>query len=452
MISTQPNAQLNPVASAKPGAASFAMSSGLANGSNPLPASDTAVADPMSVLQKTAFAEVTLQSGPKNHSSSAGGSNQGADKEPFSSVLADLEQAVVIPGELVSKGQDPVGRTSLPKPFNSGELPFDAEAEQDVSSSQSVTMISPPGALEAMLEPPLGHAQPSAQFTGKGLPQTGEALPPRVSPAVNKHIATKPTVRAAISEVPALTVALPRPISADIEEAGSALREKAVTQPATLAVSEAALTPSAAAPANLVPTTTSIAAPQQAPAPTHAPVQPAPAATPSLEQTIDHVADLREAGRAIRPEMTIRHGEFGTVAMRIDAAAAPADWRATLFARDPGFVPAVQAALAERAIAASSESSLAQNQSQQRGSDSGSHNSPNSQGGSQSSQQNSQSGFAGTFSGGDPRYGSSTGSSQGIAQPYLGEEGDGSSNRTAADQDDEPDALSHDAQGGALFA
>ncbi|MGB3471836.1 MAG: hypothetical protein WBA51_13525 [Erythrobacter sp.] len=452
MISTQLNAQPNSLASAKSGAASLAISSGLTSGSGPLPASDTALASPMNVLQKTPMAEVTLQSGPNNRLSAAELSAQGSEKEQFSSVLADLEQAFATPGEFVAKGQEIFGRASLPKPSDSGELSLQAEVEQDLSSSQPVTLFSSPGALQAMLEPPLGHPKQSTQLTGKGLPKTGGALPPEVSAIGNGTTANKNSAQAAISQVPALPVALSQPHSANVEGDASPLKETAVLQPASHPAPESASVPSAATPANLAPTTTSIAAPQLASAPTQSPLQPAPAATASLEQTIDHVADLREAGRAVRPELTVRHGEFGTVAMRIDAAAAPADWRATLFARDPGFVPAVQAALAERAIAASAESSLAQNQSQQRGSDSGSHNSPNSQGGLQSSQHNSQSGFGGTFSGGDPRYGSSTGSSQGTAQPYLGEEGDGSSDRAAADQGDDPDALSQNAQGGALFA
>jgi hypothetical protein len=120
-----------------------------------------------------------------------------------------------------------------------------------------------------------------------------------------------------------------------------------------------------------------------------APSEPSRAApSPQLEQTITAVGDLREAMRAVRPEMTLRHAEFGAVSLRLEAAGAQ-DWRVVLASRDPGFVPAIQAALAERPVAAAAETSLAGN-----GSQNGS---------------------------GEPRYGSSLGSGQGGSQPYSGQ-------------------------------
>lgn len=84
------------------------------------------------------------------------------------------------------------------------------------------------------------------------------------------------------------------------------------------------------------------------------------ASGPQQEQTIAQVSDLREALRAARPAMTVHHAEFGFVSMRLEQAA-PEQWRAVLAARDPGFVPAVQAALADRVIAAAADSAAPQN-------------------------------------------------------------------------------------------
>ena len=130
------------------------------------------------------------------------------------------------------------------------------------------------------------------------------------------------------------------------------------------------------------PVITAVAEPAAAPEPSRA------APSPELEQTITAVGDLREAMRAARPEMTLRHAELGAVSLRLEAAGAQ-DWRVVLASRDPGFVPAIQAALAERAVAAAAETSLA--------------------------------GHGGQSGSGEPRYGSSLGSGQGGSQPYSGQ-------------------------------
>ncbi|MEM6858474.1 MAG: hypothetical protein AAF559_11435 [Pseudomonadota bacterium] len=195
-----------------------------------------------------------------------------------------------------------------------------------------------------------------------------------------------------------------------------------------------------------------------------------------LDQVASQVADAREASRSLRPELTVRHSEFGTVAMRIEpsattAAAASAatpsalsDWRATLSARDPGFVPAVQAALADRSVLAASESGLLQSglsqqgQSQQgQSQNAGSQRSQDQGTGTNAFNAQANAGFGSASGGGsEPRYGSSPGGSQGPAQPYSGEEGDGGSRRTAANSGAETNGAGSnsagDARGGALFA
>lgn len=118
---------------------------------------------------------------------------------------------------------------------------------------------------------------------------------------------------------------------------------------------------------------------------------------PQQESAIAQVGELREALRAARPEMTLRHAEFGLVSLRIEAAGAN-DWRAVLASRDPGFVPAIQAALADRGIAAAAETA-----STNTGTNSGGN--PGQNGAS------------------EQRYGFSQGAGQGSPQPYLEQSG-----------------------------
>lgn len=179
----------------------------------------------------------------------------------------------------------------------------------------------------------------------------------------------------------------------------------------------------------------------------------APNASPPVlvERLVEQIADAREAGRTVRPELTLRHGEFGQVGLRIDAGSSTnvGEWRATLMARDPGFVPAVQAALGER-ISAASESGLSNNGAfSQRGNENG----PPSSGSNPSGQSGSQS--SATNGGGEQRYGSSTGEGQGPAKPYSGEEVVSGSSTAAADSlDTDTSSAADGASGtqGALFA
>lgn len=130
---------------------------------------------------------------------------------------------------------------------------------------------------------------------------------------------------------------------------------------------------------------------------------PSPASAADAEAVLDQIATLRDAARSARGDVVLRHGEFGTVNLRIDAAGAPGEWRAALTSRDPGFVPAVQAALAERVVAASSEAGA--NFSQQHGG-------------------NSSASGAGSGLGhgsGQSSYGFSQGGGQGSSQPYSGQ-------------------------------
>lgn len=135
---------------------------------------------------------------------------------------------------------------------------------------------------------------------------------------------------------------------------------------------------------------------------------PAPAASPppterasdqrgpgsQIESAIAQVGTLREALRSVSPAMTVQHAEFGAVSVRLEQAA-PDQWRAVLASRDPGFVPAIQAALETRAVAATADAS---------------GNLTHHHGASQNGA-------------GDQRYGASPNGGQGSSQPYLGQSG-----------------------------
>lgn len=86
------------------------------------------------------------------------------------------------------------------------------------------------------------------------------------------------------------------------------------------------------------------AAPASSPA-----TAPGPLEAARVEQLIDSLVDARESGRTARGEMNLRHGEFGAISLTLEQG--ESQLRATLSSRDPGFAPAAQAALAERAIA-----------------------------------------------------------------------------------------------------
>lgn len=139
---------------------------------------------------------------------------------------------------------------------------------------------------------------------------------------------------------------------------------------------------------------------------------------PQLADAIEQLAETRSAAQANKPELTLRHQEFGAITMRLDTTGG--DLRATLSARDPGFVPAIQAALFERVVAMSGEAATAGRNNDQTGSNSQSQG--NSQSGTSSgSQGNGHGQGQGQGWNSGAAYGSSTGSGQGTSQPYAGQ-------------------------------
>ena len=222
---------------------------------------------------------------------------------------------------------------------------------------------------------------------------------------------------------PGFGVATPVELNEDASPPSKASSSELVSPPASISNAKSASSGATQVAAPGIPSALSS---PNAPAVAGAPIGSSPAL---VERFVEQIADAREAGRAIRPELTLRHGEFGPVGLRLETGSSTniGEWRATLMARDPGFIPAVQAALGER-ISAASESGLSHNGAySQRGNENGSPSSGSNASGQSGSPSTTANG------GGEQRYGSSTGEGQGSAKPYSGEEALGGSNMAAAD-------------------
>jgi Meckel syndrome type 1 protein len=279
-----------------------------------------------------------------------------------------------------------------------------------------------------------GPAFPDAAVSatnGKIMPQAGDGLPAAsaepalpqaaVSPAEPASGITSGLVGAPIAAAPGTgTEASPE---AQPDSRPTARPDPASAQPQFQAQFQPDhLSQPSPAPATVTATPSIPFQPQSQP-PTQPAAQPL---APAIDQIAGQIADMVEAGRTLRPEFTLRHGDFGTVALRLDPGVGQNDWRATLSARDPGFVPAVQAAIAERGVMAASESALSQGLAGQNG---GNSSASGQQNGQQTGQHpgprggepgGAQSGAS--HGGQDQRYGSSTGSDHALAKPYSGEE------------------------------
>lgn len=319
----------------------------------------------------------------------------------------------------VAAGEPALLAASTPSDVPSGKIVPDPGAPLPPMSLSALpvgALSSRPGSDEALDGPEAAEIEPDfAALMPAGIAMP---LPDLVPPDPS---APDPALIAAL--IPASATA---PAAAPLDDAQSARGERAVVAravepekaptparvtstlpppedaapPLPASAAAAPLTPAAILPAPETPAPPSPLLAQALPPPPATLPTPAPeridalrAPSPQLESTIAQVGDLREALRSARPEMTLRHGEFGFVALRLEQTGAQ-DWRAVLASRDPGFVPAIHAALAERAVAAASASA-----------DGGSFL------GHQSAGQNGTS---------DQRYGASPNGGQGGSQPYLG--------------------------------
>jgi len=316
------------------------------------------------------------------------------------------------------------GEPALLAPPTPTNAPTGKNVPEPGASLPPLSLPTPPPAIRAMAVRPLSPSQ-----------DRDKALSVPEADAVEPEIVTLPNADTALLEPsapdPALVAALmsapaTQPTAAPRSDARAPVRLQRATMPSPASenirtparvtmtpapVEDGAQLPPAnaatpsLAPAAMLPAPEAPALPAPAPAQAFAAppatlTTPAPeridaprAPTPQLESTIAQVGDLREALRSARPEMTLQHGEFGFVALRLEQAGAQ-DWRAVLASRDPGFVPAIQAALAERAVTPASASAES---GQFLGQPGAGQNGPS-----------------------DQRYGASPNGGQGGSQPSLG--------------------------------
>lgn len=120
-----------------------------------------------------------------------------------------------------------------------------------------------------------------------------------------------------------------------------------------------------------------------APAATAPSPAPAGPAAHDFEAVVDRLADAREQARPGLASMQIRHSEFGNVSVQFELAGRAL--KVALSSNDAAFAPTMQAALAERPIAAISETARADNQPARH--EAGGHQGASSQGSSGADQQ-----------------------------------------------------------------
>ncbi len=334
--------------------------------------------------------------------------------DPAAPVLAAPVESAPAPGDEAALLAEPVPAADLT--LMQAVAPDPGIAPQPIAPVLTFVPVLTDDAVAAPLAPAASAARAAA-------PTAGPVAAAPIAAALPVPPAARPAPAASSLAAPssAPTAAAPSPMQAGTPaaptvslatDAGTETAEAApapAPTPALPAETASASTFStraspdagnaAPAPAATLPSNPAPALPQTAAIlPTERPADPRAVAAnppaPQLESTIAQVGDIREALRAARPAMTLQHAEFGAVSIRLEPAA-PDQWRAVLASRDPGFVPAIQAALDARAIAAAGDTST--NFAGQHGAH--------------------QNGTA------DHRYGASPNGGQGSPQPYLGQSG-----------------------------
>ncbi|MXO71164.1 hypothetical protein [Alteraurantiacibacter buctensis] len=177
------------------------------------------------------------------------------------------------------------------------------------------------------------------------LPPGTQPLPPAAAPLVQQQVAAQPVLAQLLQGAPR---AAPRK--------GGEEPVVTLTPAVTAAIADA----EPAAPALVLPV--AAAAMVAAPAADAAPVQSvqgaqlAPAAAEATPErhdfsaVIDKLSEARELSRPGRADMHLAHREFGQVSVQFELAGQAL--KVAMTSADPGFAPAVQAALADRPAAA----------------------------------------------------------------------------------------------------
>ncbi len=323
--------------------------------------------------------------------------------------------ALPLPGDVALAAQSGEG-APITEEEDAGAVPLAEKAADPLAGPQPTIAAMIPAAALAVDAAPAPAAVRLANISAlSAKPVTVPASPvpaaPR-GPAARLVPLTLPSTDESDAQGDMPAAAAPRPVPAAAPGSPAQLAEAAMMP--DLAADPApgpASAPTDAEPSAPAPAVSSPASVNAASSLAAAPVQPAAPPLPDrgvdpragggagsaaaqIESTIAQVGDIREALRAARPAMTIQHAEFGAVSIRLEPAA-PDQWRAVLASRDPGFVPAIHAALETRAIAAAADTSA------------------NFSGHSGAHQNGTQ----------DQRYGASPNGGQGSPQPYLGQSG-----------------------------
>ena len=353
-----------------------ALTPGTLPGGNPLPLPGSAL-PPL-----TAEAELSPDAGEPNPLAATPASAPAARLlRERGGTLAGAPRAAV-PLEQVQGETAPPGLAS-PAVSTADEL-APSEASAAPSEDQTPPSPNPAGAPLVTADPadaptaiPTGDEPPALATTLATNPAPGAATlvlaiappPPALTPPPPRAEAL-PMIKGTLGGLPAkAALAAADPVANPASAAAPMLQAEDAAAPAPGARPAEGLPEAPAQPAIPAPAAPQLAAvtaslPQAGPQPAATTTEPAAPPAPTIEDTIAQADTLREALRAQRPELTLRHAEFGAVSLRLEATGTES-WRAVLSARDPGFVPAIQAALAERSVAAASpgdaDSFLSQN-------------------------------------------------------------------------------------------
>ena len=333
-------------------------------------------------------------------------------------------RTIVAPADLSPAPQSPVPQSPAPQ---SPPLNPTPDAEQTPESADRHHTNTRDGDVRAIEAPALSVSRPAAPsplaraedtavspLTPQGAPprtprepapreeQTRPITPPVSAPGTElfERASAPPSHGLAASEVlqpggeaKSAPIASPPPSAAPLQAHRDPPQRPNRVPPATIeartqapgssqAVADeaAALPPSASGSAQpSAPSLTAAAIAGALPAASLAPTPLNGAAEPrppiALDAVVDHLVEARENGRAARSDLTVRHADFGAVSVRLENVGS--EVRATLSNRDPGFVPAIQAALMERGVASGGEvgsgtSQRGQEQSSQNGAGTGS--------------------------------------------------------------------------------
>lgn len=254
---------------------------------------------------------------------------QSRQPQPAAALAARTDPAPLTPAPPLARPAAPTGQVEL------ADVPATAPQPQTRPADPAQPRLQVDLVLPAASQP-LPPAAPVAQLQVTAQPVLAQLLQaaPRMAPrkgADEPSVAPSPVITSAAEPVAAVQAATPAPVLP--VSAASAI---AVAQPDT---------PPAAQPGALA-----LAAPDAVAAPPRH----------DFAAVIDKLAEARELARPGRADMHVAHREFGQVSVQFELAGQAL--KVAMTSADPGFAPAVQAALADRPVAAMADAARADSQ------------------------------------------------------------------------------------------